>query len=146
MPADHPIQNYHFQVDWGGSKIGFSKVRNLGMGIYYHEYRHGASPEYQVSKIPTRPYFDDIILERGVFQGDNEFYEWWKETNFFSANNYKRDLTISILNDQHEPIVIWKVKNAFPNRLRMSDLDAQSNGIAIELLELTHEGLVLMND
>lgn len=146
MPADQPIQNYHFQVEWGGSKIGFSKVRNLGMGTYYHEYRHGASPEYQVTKIPARQYFDDIILERGVFQGDNEFYEWWKETQLFSSGDMRRDITISILNSEHEPIVIWRVKNAFPNRLRMSDLDAQSNGIAIELLEITHEGLTLMND
>jgi len=146
MSAEHPIQNYHFQVEWGGSKIGFSKVRNLGMGTYYHEYRHGASPEYHVSKIPGRQYFDDIILERGVFQGDNEFYQWWNETRAFSNQDIRRNITISILNSDHDPIVIWKVLNAFPIRLRMSDLDAQSNGIAIELLEITHDGLLLINE
>jgi len=142
MPADYPIQNFHFQVEWGGSRIGFSKVRNLGMGTHYIEYRQGASPEYQPMKIPGRQYFDNIILERGVFQGDNEFHQWWVNTRQFRGPE-KRDLTLSILNDAHEPIVVFKVKSAFPVRLRFSDLDAQANEIVIESVEITHEGLVV---
>ena len=151
MPADHPVQNFHFQVEWGGSRIGFARVRNLGMGTHYVEYREGASPEYQTQKIPTRQYFDNIILECGLFKGDNEFYEWWKATRLFMEGGsrgsvFRRDLVISILNDAHEPIIKWKVKNAFPVRLRYSDLDAQSNGIEIGYLEITHEGMVVENE
>jgi len=149
--SDYPIQNFHFQVEWGGTKIGFTKVRNLGMGTYYEEYRHGASPEYHVTKLPTRQYFDNIIFERGTFQGDNEFFDWWKETKFFQEGNsrgsiYRRDIRVSILNEEHEPVIIWKIKNAFPVRLRFSDLDANSNSILMETLELAHEGLVVQNE
>jgi len=151
MPADYPIQNFHFQVEWGGARIGFSKVRNLGMGTHYIEYRQGSDPEYSPIKVPGRQYFDNIILERGVFQGDNEFYDWWKTTRLFQEGNsrgsvYRRDITIAILGETHEPVVVFKVKNAFPVRLQISDLDAQANEIVIETVEIAHEGLVIQND
>jgi len=149
--SDYPIQNFHFNVEWGGTKIGFQKVRNLGVGTFYHEFRHGASPEYSTIKLPGRQYFDNIILERGVFQSDNEFFDWWKSTSFFQEGNstgsrFRRDITISILNENHEPIIVIKVRNVFPVRLRVSDLDALSNGIEIEMIELVHEGLIIQND
>lgn len=140
MPADYPIQNFHFQVEWGGARIGFAKVRNLGMGTHYIEYRQGSDPQYHPIKVPGRQYYDNIILERGVFLNDNEFYEWWERTHQFRGVD-RRDITISILNDQHEPVVVFKVRNAFPVRLRFSDLDAKANDIVIETVEIAHEGI-----
>ena len=55
----------------------------------------------------------------------------------------RRDLTVSLLNENHEPVIVWKVKNAWPVKLQSADLKSDANEVAIETLELAHEGLVI---
>nr|WP_262909616.1 phage tail protein [Niabella pedocola] len=56
----------------------------------------------------------------------------------------RRDIVISLLNENHEPIVIWRVKHAFPVKYTGPVLAAGANNIAMESLELTHEGLTVV--
>ncbi len=56
-------------------------------------------------------------------------------------NIERRDLTISLLNEEHEPIVTWKVKNAYPCKVEGPSLNSTGNEVAIESIELCHEGL-----
>ena len=142
MALDYPLHNFHFSVDWGGTQIGFSEVSGLEMTTEVIEYRHGASPEYNVTKMPGMQKYANITLKRGTFKGDNEFFEWWQQTNILGGHEgLRRDLTIKLLNAEHEPVVIWKVKNAFPTHLKFSDLKADANEFAIESLEIAHEGM-----
>ena len=148
---DYPLPKFHFQVEWNGTKIGFTEVSGLDVETEIIEYRQGANPEYFKTKQPGMTKFSNITLKRGTFQSDNEFYDWWKETKFFQEGNstgsiFRRDLTISLLNENHEPIVVWKVKNAFPTKVQSTDLKADGNEVAIESIELVHEGLVIQND
>ena len=53
---------------------------------------------------------------------------------------------ISLLDENHAPIVVWKVKNAWATKVQSTDLKADANEVAIESIELVHEGLVLQND
>ena len=53
----------------------------------------------------------------------------------------RRDLIISLLNEEHDPVMNWKIKNAFPLKVQATDLKADGNEIAIETLELAHEGI-----
>lgn len=151
MAADYPLPKFHFQVEWGGTKIGFTEVSGLDFETEVIEYRHGASPEYIKTKQPGMRKYSNITLKRGTFQSDNEYYEWWNQTSFFQEGNstgsrYRRDLTISLLNENHEPIVVWKVKNAWPVKVQSTDLKADGNEVAIESMELAHEGLTVQND
>jgi phage tail-like protein len=50
------------------------------------------------------------------------------------------------LNEEHEPVIVWKVKNAWPSKVQSTDLKADGNEVAIESMELIHEGLVIQND
>ena len=52
----------------------------------------------------------------------------------------RRDLTIMLLNEEHIPVMIWKVKQAFPVKLEGPSLKASGNEVAIESVELAHEG------
>ena len=151
MASSYPLPKFHFQVEWGGTQIGFTEVSGLDVETEVIEYRHGASPEYIKTKQPGMTKFSNITLKRGTFQSDNEFYAWWNETKLFQEGNspgslYRRDLTISLLNENHEPIVVWKVKKAWPIKVQSTDLKADGNEIAIETLELAHEGLTIQND
>ncbi len=141
--AEYPLPKFHFQVQWGGTKIGFTEVTGLEVTTEKIEYRDGASKEYHKIRMPGMQTFGDLTLKRGVFAGDNEFYDWWNTVALNTVE--RRDITISLLNESHEPVVVWKVKNAWPTKVTSTDLNASGNETAIETLMLTHEGLTMEN-
>ena len=144
MAETYPLPKFHFQVDWSGNKIGFTEVSGLDITTEVIEYRDGASPEYSKIKMPGQRKFSNITLKRGTFKGDNQFFEWF---NTVSLNTIeRRDIIISLLNESHEPVLVWKVKNAWPTKITPTDLKAGGNEVAIESLELAHEGLTIQND
>ena len=141
--ADYPLPKFHFQVEWGGAQIGFTEVSGLDVETEVIDYRHGASPEYVVTKMPGMQKYTNITMKRGTFQGDNEFYDWW---NTVALNTIeRRDVTISLLNENHEPVVVWKVKNAWACKVQSTDLKSDGNEVAIESVEICHEGLEVQN-
>ena len=142
--AQYPISKFHFQVEWGGAKIGFTEVTGLEVSTEVIEYRDGASKEYHKIKMPGMQKFSNITLKRGTFKGDNDYYNWW---NTVALNTIeRRDVTISLLNEAHEPVVVWKIKNAWPVKVQSTDLKADGNEVAIETIELAHEGLTIQNE
>jgi len=142
--AQYPIPKFHFSVQWCGTKIGFTEISGLEVSTDAIEYREGSSPEFHKIKMPGLQKFSNITMKRGIFQGDNDFYNWW---NTISMNTVdRRDLIISLLNETHQPVVVWKVKNAFPVKMQSTDLKADGNEVAIETLEVAHEGLTIQNE
>lgn len=143
---DYPLPRFHFQVQWGGTKIGFTRIRNLAMRNTPMELAHGATPQFSDTKSPTRVTYENFFLDRQVFKGDNEFFDWFKETRLFEEGGstgsvFRRDITISLLGENHEPVFIWRIKNAYPVRLSYADLDAHSTEPMMETLEITCEGI-----
>ena len=145
MPnTDFPLPKFHFSVVWGGSKIAFTEVSGLDVETEVIEYRQGASPEYSKIKMPGMQKFSNITLKRGTFKSDNEYYSWWNTVKLNTIE--RRDITIKLLNEEHNPVVTWKVKNAWPTKIQSTDLKADGNEVAIESMELVHEGLSIQND
>ena len=141
--ATYPLPKFHFLVQWGGTRIGFTEVTGLDMQVEAIEYREGSSPQYTKTKMPGLHKFSNITLKRGTFDGDKEFYAWIKTVNLNKVE--RRDLTISLLNENHEPVISWKVINAFPTKVQASDLKSDGNEVAIETMELVHEGLDVLS-
>ena len=108
------------------------------------EYRDGASREYSKLKMPGLQKYSNITLKRGTFKSDNEYFNWWNTVQLNTIE--RRDITISLLNEEHEPVVTWKVKNAWPTKVQSTDLKADGNEVAIESIELVHEGLSIQNE
>lgn len=142
--ATYPLVKFHFQVDWGGTKIGFTEVSGLDVESEVVEYREGASPEYSKIKMPGMQKYSNITLKRGTFKSDNEYFKWWNTVKLNTIE--RRDVTISLLNEEHQPVVTWKVKNAWPSKIQSTDLKADGNEVAIESMELVHEGLTIQNE
>ncbi len=136
-----PLPAFHFQIQWGGTNIGFSEASGLTIEKQVIEYRDGASKEYGTIKMPGIPKFANIVLKRGIIDGDNEFYAWLNTTKMNKVE--RRDLTISLLNEDHEPVISWKAVNCFPVKVEGPGLKATGNEVAIETLELAHEGLTI---
>ena len=87
--------------------------------------------------------FSNITLKRGSMPGDSDFYKWINTTSLNKVE--RRDIMISLVNETHAPVMTWKAKNAFAVKVQASDLKSDGNEVAIETLELAHEGLNILN-
>jgi phage tail-like protein len=143
MPAQYPPPAFHFVVQWGGTRMGFSEVTGLVQENRATEYRDGSVPNDPSIKMPGLRKFGNLVLKRGVIRADNDFFKWLSTTRPITAE--RRDLVISLLNEKHEPVKTWKVKNAFPVKLEGPQLNASANEVVIESIELAHEGLEVQN-
>ncbi|GAB5419068.1 MAG: phage tail protein [Crocinitomicaceae bacterium] len=144
MSEIYPLVTYSFEVEWGGTQIGFTEVSGLDFESDVVEYRHGASPEYTKIKMPGMQKYSNITLKRGTFKGDNEYYAWWNTVKLNTID--RRDLTIKLLNEEREPVVVWEVRNAWPMKVQTTTLKADGSEVAIETMEICHEGLRVTNE
>ncbi len=94
--------------------------------------------------MPGLQKYGNITLKRGIVPSDNQFYDWLNTTNLNKVD--RRNLIISLLNEEHEPVMVWKVKNAFPVKIEGPGLKASGNEVAIESMEIAHEGLAIQNE
>ena len=140
MDANYPLPKFHFSVEWGGTRIGFTEASGLDAESEVIEYREGSSREYSKVKMPGMQKYSNVTLKRGTFTADNDFFDWWKTTRTLGTPE-RRDIIVSLLNESHTPVFVWKIKNAFPTKVQATDLKSDGNEVAIETLELAHEGI-----
>lgn len=138
----YPASPTRFLVEWGGTRTGFSEVTGLSSEIEVVVFRDGNAPAHLVQKMPGMQKFNNIVLKRGIVRGDNEFYDWFNR--IAQGRLEKRDVTIQLLNEEQEPVISWRVKNAWPCKIQGPDLKSEANEVAIETLELTHEGIEMV--
>lgn len=141
--ANYVLPKFHFQVQWGGERIGFTEVTGLDIQVEAIEYREGSSPEYSKIKMPGMHKFSNLTLKRGTMAGDSDFFKWINEISLTQVT--RRDVVVSLLDETHAPVMTWKAKNAFPVKVQASDLKSDGNEVAIETIELAHEGLNILN-
>lgn len=144
MPTQYPLPVFHFTVEWQGKRAGFSEITGLTQENQAIEYRDGEFREYSSIKMPGLRKFSNLTLKRGIVKGDNEFFFWLNTVKLNTVE--RRNLVISLLNEEHEPVMVWKVVNAFPVKVEGPQLKASGNEVAIESIELAHEGLELQNE
>lgn len=54
-------------------------------------------------------------------------------------------VTISLLDEEGKPAMVWTLTNAWPTKITGTDLKAGANEAAIKTLEIAHEGLTIAN-
>lgn len=139
--ANYPLPVFHFEVDWGGTNLGFSEVSGLTQETQAIEYRDGKSKEYHVIKMPGIPKWGNITLKRGIIKGDSDYKTWYETIALNTVE--RRTVTIKLLDEEHNPAVTWTVKNCFPVKVEGPGLKATGNEVAIESIELAHEGFTV---
>jgi phage tail-like protein len=138
-----PLPKFHFQVKWDDTEVAFQEVSGLDMESQAIEYRAGNSPTFSTVKMPGLKKYSNITMKKGVFKSDSTLFTWFNEVQM---NIIKRKaLTISLLDEGHNPTMVWKVQNAFPVKVTGTDLKAEGNEVAVESIEIAHEGLVIEN-
>ena len=140
--ATYPIPAYHYKVSWNGQDIGFSDVSGLTQEIQVIEYRDGLMAGTTLPlKRPGLKKANNIICKRGIVEKNNDLFTWFNNNG--APNVERRDITITLLNDEGAPVMVWTVSQAWPVKNEGPGLKATGNEIAIESIELAHEGLSL---
>ena len=142
--AQYPLPVFHFTVSWGGKRVGFSEVTGLTQENQAIEYRDGSFLEQSPLKMPGQRKYANVVLKRGVVKGDNDYANWLTTVKLNTVE--RRDLIISLLNEEHQPVMVWKVMRAVPVKVEGPQLKASGNEVAIESIEVAHEGLELQNE
>ena len=130
----------HFLVTFDGvidSAIGFAEVSGIEVTVAEIEYRSGGD-KTSIRKIPGLAKYTNITLKRGVAP-DLTLWNWMKTV--LDGNVVRATGRIQLLDQQRNPLRTWKVRNAFPVRYEGPTLRATGNEVAIETLEICHEGL-----
>jgi len=138
----YPLPAFYFNVSWeDGEYVPFSEVSGLTVEIEPIEYRHGDSKEFSTIKMPGLKKYGNISLKRGAITDGNVLFNWWNSAQLNIPD--RKPVTISLLNEKHEPVITWKIKNAFPVKLDSGSLNAKTNEVLIEALDLAHEGITI---
>lgn len=138
-----PLPKFHFQVKWDDTELAFQEVSGLDMETEVLEYRAGNNPVFSKIKMPGMMKSSNITMKKGVFVKDNALFDWFAE---IKMNVIKRKaITISLLDEAQAPTMVWKLQNAFPIKISSTDLKAEGNEVAVESIEIAHEGIVIEN-
>jgi phage tail-like protein len=146
-----PVRTYNFVVTLAESASifgislgvqsaplgGFSECTGLEMDMKTEDYNEGGN-NGTVLKFPTRVSWANIRLKRGVALND-ELWKW--HYSFVEGKGARRDGTIMLQDDQHLPVRVWSFKRALPVKWTGPALNAMQSNVAIEELEIAHEGV-----
>lgn len=134
-----PYAAFNFIVDVDGIKAVFSECSGLSTDTDPIEYRTGES-DNTVTKIPGLKKFANISLKRGMTQ-DLALWEWRKTV--LDGLTERKSGSITLLNEAREEVLRWNFKEGWPTKWEGPSMNATGNEIAIETLEIAHEGLEL---
>ena len=131
---------YYFGVEIEGIQAAqFSKCEGLEAETYIYEVEEGGLNS-NTHKFIGRTRFPNIILERGVTE-TNDLYKWHKSTTMSDGKIERKDGSIVMYDGTGKEIKRWNFFRALPCRWVGPRLGKDVHGIAIERIEIAHEGI-----
>jgi phage tail-like protein len=115
---------------------GFNECTGLEMSLQIEEYREGGN-NGTVLKFPTRVTWSNLVLKKGI--GLTGLWDWLYD--FTQGRGRRRDGVVVLMNDLHEPTNIWYFRRGLPAKYTGPSLNATQNNVAIESIEIAHEGI-----
>jgi phage tail-like protein len=136
-----PFRAFNFRVEIDGLVVAsFSEVSGLSSDGDTVDYREGTDVALTVRKLPGLRKYSNVTLKRGVTQS-LDLWQWY--LNVVSGVSDRRNGSIVLMNEERQDVIRWNVQNAFINKYEVSTLNASGNEVAIETVELVHEGLTI---
>ena len=143
-----PYRKFKFLVKWNGAYVmAVHKVSSITKSVDAIDWRTGGDSNFS-AKIPGLTKWEPITLERGL-SADPVFQDWMVSVNNYTkaggqsneaVHAFRKHLNIEMYSLQNELVMTINVYNAWPSKLTVADFDAKANELAIEHLELQHEG------
>jgi len=135
---------FHFKVEFDANSADndnrFQEVTGLGAEITVEELKEGGLNEY-THKLPSAVKYGNLVLKRGYIH-DSEVSKWCRDAieNFsFGSDEFAtKTVTVTLLNEAHEPLANWQFLRAWPVKWSVTDFKAQDNALVVESLELAY--------
>ena len=134
----YPYGKFRYRVEIDGLDAGgFSEVTGFDASIDVMEYREGDMVQTPY-KIPGLKKYGNITLKKGLTDS-LVMYEWL--ITGVDGPVDRKTITITSLDESEQPVASWQVINAWPVKYTAPDFNATSSEVAIETVEIAHEGL-----
>jgi phage tail-like protein len=141
-----PYKTFKFRVILEGRAVpGIIRVSALSRRTEPVLYRDGGFPSHFLAG-PGITRFEPLVLERGLTH-DTTFEDWANQAYSplgaagMSLKNFRKDLRIDLLSEQDSVALSYMVYRAWVSAYQaLPELDANANELAIEMVELQHEG------
>ncbi len=135
-----PYRQFNFRIEIDGLQIGgFSEV-SLGAAITdIVEYRDGTD-KAGIRKLPGMTHYANVILKRGI-TSSLELYQWHRMITEGRTADARRNVVVVLSDETRNDVARFILRNAWPVKYEGPSLSATTSEVAIETLELTHEGL-----
>jgi phage tail-like protein len=136
---------FSFVVDIEGvaANTRFQEISGIDVESAVIEYRAGNSPTFSTVRMPGIAKQGNVTLKKGIFAKDNKLFEWYTKIGQSAAKRSK--VTIRLLDERGAPVIVWTLANAWPTKIHGTDLKSDANEVAVESIELSHEGLTITN-
>jgi len=135
-----PYRNFRFRLEIDGiQQAGFSEATIPDTTSDVVEYREG-NEHTTVRKLPGLRKYANITLKWGTTDS-MVVYNWRKMVDDDSIKDYRKNVAIVIIDEEGNDTARWEFSNAWPSKYDAPDLTAKGNDVAIETLEIVHEGM-----
>lgn len=136
-----PFRGFNFSVQIDGIARGaFSEVSGLTAEGDAVDYREGTDMQHNVRKLVGLRKYTNITFKRGYTQ-DGSLWAWY--ANIMNGLPDRRNVTIVLMNEARQEVMRWHAENAWINKIEGPSLKASGNEVAMESMELVHEGLTI---
>lgn len=147
-PRDMLGLNARFHVEIGGEDLGsWGQCHGLEVTFETKQVHPGGIYDYEVY-LPERIKYSTITLKRAINPKDSMALQGWLGTKidkWMHASNPQGtgdSAKITLFDAAATPIMVWGLRNVYPTKWTGPELDAMSAGIAMEQLQLVHEGFM----
>lgn len=135
-----PYGNYNFLVEMDGiARAAFQECSGFDSTIDVVEHREGGE-NTTLRKLPGLTKYSNIVLKWGMTD-DTDLYDWHRQV--IRGEIERKNGSIVVLDRKGEEVARWNFYRAWPTKWDGPDLNAEGNDVAIETLELAHEGVEL---
>jgi phage tail-like protein len=136
-----PVRVFNFRVELDGLAVAsFSEVSGLAADGDPVDYREGKDPTNNVRKLQGLRKFPPLRFMRGYTQ-DDTLWQWYLK--IAQGVDERRNGSVILMNEAHVDVLSWNFINAWINKIEGPSLNATGNQVAIEAMELHHEGLTI---
>lgn len=137
-PRVDPFSSTNFRVEIDGiAAFEFLQVSGIEAEVAVIDYRNGSDKTAVPRKIPGEAKFTNLILKRGL-TSDLSLWNWMQQT--LDGQVSRRNMSVVLLNEAKESVLRFNLRDAWPVRWSGPNLNGEANDVAIETLEITHEG------
>ncbi len=136
-----PFRAFNFRIEIDGLAVGsFSECSGLSSDGDSVDYREGTDVPLTVRKLMGLRKYSNITLKRG-YTPNRDLWEWYR--NIVNGVADRRDGTIILMDEERRDVMRWSIENAWINKIEGPSFKANGNELAMESVELVHEGLTL---